>query len=366
MSIEQQKPIIGFTSGDLNGIGIELIIKTLGDNRILDQCTPVIFSSNKCINFYRKFITEPNFIFNPTKDLTRLNNKQVNIFNCWDEDVAINPGLLNDTGGKYARLSLQAAVKALKEVQIHGLITAPIHKKNIQSADFNYSGHTPYLKAEFALNDVVMLLVASNMRVAVVTEHVPVKDIATYITKEAILSKLKILNNSLKRDFGIEKPRIAVLGLNPHAGDEGLVGDEEQKIIKPAIKEAKEKGCLAFGTYSADAFFARGQYNQFDAVLAMYHDQGLIPFKSLAIGEGVNFTAGMPAVRTSPDHGTAFDIAGKNIADVSSFIAAIFECINIIKRRAAYDENHSNPLRKMSNVIIANAADEAIEVTDEE
>lgn len=366
MSIEQQKPIIGFTSGDLNGIGIELIIKTLSDNRLLEQCIPVVFASNKCINFYRKFMPEINFSFQPLKDFNRITGKQVNIFNCWDEEVAINPGALNDTGGRYAKLSLQVAVKALKELQIHGLVTAPIHKKNIQAADFNFSGHTPYLKAEFGLHDVVMLLTASNIRVAIVTEHVPVKDVASLITKEAILSKLYILNNSLKRDFSIEKPRIAVLGLNPHAGDEGLIGDEEIKIIKPAIQEAKEKGCLAFGTYSADAFFARGQYQLFDAVLAMYHDQGLIPFKSLAIGEGVNFTAGMPVVRTSPDHGTAFDIAGKNIADSSSFIAATFECIDIIKRRAVYDEIHSNPLRKMSNVIIANAADEAIEVNDEE
>ena len=366
MSNEQQKPVIGFTSGDLNGIGVELVIKTLSDSRILDQCIPVIFASNKCINFYRKFLPDINFNFQPVNDLTRLNNKQVNIFNCWNEDVTITPGMLNDIGGKYARLSLQFAVKALKDVQIHGLVTSPIHKKNIQSADFNYSGHTPYLKAEFGLKDVVMLMAASNMRVAVVTEHVPVKDVAPLIIKEAILSKLRILNNSLKRDFSIEKPRIALLGLNPHAGDEGLVGDEEQNIIKPAIEEAKEKGCLAFGPYSSDAFFARAQYNSFDAVLAMYHDQGLIPFKSLAIGEGINFTAGMPVVRTSPDHGTAFDIAGKNIADAASFITATFECIDIIKRRALYDENHSNPLRKMSNVLIANAADEAIEVNENE
>ena len=226
------------------------------------------------------------------------------------------------------------------------MVTAPIHKKNIQSADFNYTGHTPYLKSEFNLNDVVMLMTASNIRVALVTEHVPVKDVATFITKENILSKIYILHKSLQRDFAIEKPRIAVLGLNPHAGDEGLVGDEEIKIIKPAIKEAKEKGILVFGAYSADAFFARAQYESFDAVLAMYHDQGLIPFKSLALGEGINFTAGMPAVRTSPDHGTAFDIAGKNKADASSFLAATFECIDIINRRAIYDENHSNPCAK--------------------
>jgi 4-hydroxythreonine-4-phosphate dehydrogenase len=365
MSIEQQKPLIGFTCGDLNGIGIELIIKTLSDNRIFEQCIPVVFASNKSINFYRKSLPEINFTYQAVKDFSRISYKQVNIFNCWEEEVVINAGQLNETGGKYAKLALQAAVKALKAGQINGLITAPIHKKNIQSTDFNYSGHTPYLKSEFGLNDVLMLMTASNLRVALVTEHVPVKDIAVNITKENILSKLGILNRSLERDFGIEKPRIAVLGLNPHGGDEGLIGNEEQTMIKPAIREAKDKGILAFGTYSADAFFARGQYQSFSAVLAMYHDQGLIPFKSLAIGEGVNFTAGMPVVRTSPDHGTAFDIAGKGNADASSFLAATFECIDIIKRRAAYDENRSNPLRKMSNIIIANAADEAIEVSEE-
>ena len=365
MNAEQQKPIIGFTSGDLNGIGIELIIKALSDNRIFDQCTPVVFASNKSINFYRKSLPEINFSYQAVKDFSKVNGKQINVFNCWEEEVVINAGTLNDIGGKYARLSLQSAVKALKESQIHGLVTAPIHKKNIQSADFNYTGHTPYLQSEFNLNDVVMLMTASNIRVALVTEHVPVKDIASFITKENILSKIYILHKSLQRDFLIEKPRIAVLGLNPHAGDEGLIGEEEINIIKPAIKEAREKGILVFGTYSADAFFARAQYESFDAVLAMYHDQGLIPFKSLALGEGINFTAGMPAVRTSPDHGTAFDIAGKNKADASSFLAATFECIDIINRRATYDENHSNPLRKMSNMLIENAADEAIETSDE-
>jgi 4-hydroxythreonine-4-phosphate dehydrogenase len=365
MGNEQQKPVIGFTCGDLNGIGIELIIKTLSDNRIFDQCTPVVFASNKSINFYRKSLPEINFTYQATRDFSRLSFKQVNIYNCWDEEVIINAGQLNDTGGKYAKISLQHAVRSLKEGQIQGLVTAPLHKKNIQSADFTYTGHTPYLKAEFGLNDVLMLMCAVNLRVALVTEHVAVQAVANLISKESISSKLNILNGCLRRDFGIEKPRIAVLGLNPHAGDEGLVGTEEQTVIKPAIKESKEKGMQVFGPYSADAFFARGHFQSFDAVLAMYHDQGLIPFKSLAIGEGVNFTAGMPAVRTSPDHGTAFDIAGKGKADPSSFHAATFECIDIIKRRALYDENHSNPLRKMSNVIIANAPDETIEVGEE-
>lgn len=366
MNNEQAKPLIGFTCGDINGIGIEIIIKALSDSRMLEQCTPVVFASNKSINFYRKSMPDLNFSYQALKDFSKISYKQLNVFNCWEEEVMINAGTLNETGGKYARLSLQQAVKALKDGQIHGLVTAPLHKKNIQSPDFNFTGHTPYLKFAFGLNDVLMLMVSSNLRVGLVTEHVAIKDVAANISKEIIVSKLNILNESLKKDFGIEKPRIAVLGLNPHAGDEGLVGNEEQTIIKPAIKEAKDKGMLAFGTYSADAFFARGNYNEFDAVLAMYHDQGLIPFKSLSIGEGVNFTAGLPAIRTSPDHGTAFDIAGKGIADASSFIASIFECIDIIKRRAAYDESHSNPLRKMSNVIIANATDEAIEVSEDE
>jgi len=366
MNTEQSKLLIGFTCGDLNGIGIELIIKTLSDSRILDVCTPVIFASNKSINFYRKSLPDINFAYQSIKDFTRVNYKQLNLLNCWEEEVAINAGQLNETGGRYARISLEQGVHALKEGQIQGLVTAPLHKKNIQSPEFNFTGHTPYLQHAFGLNDVLMLLVAENLRVALVTEHVPVKDIAAHISKEGIVNKLRILNESLRRDFGVDKPKIAVLGLNPHAGDEGLVGNEEQTIIKPAIKEAKDKGILAFGPFSADAFFARGSYQQFDAVLAMYHDQGLIPFKSLAIGEGVNFTAGMPAVRTSPDHGTAFDIAGKGRADISSFVAATFECIDIIKRRAIYDENHSNPLRKMSTAIIANAADEAIEVNEDE
>ena len=361
MSTELQKPLIGFSCGDMNGIGPELIIKTLEDNRILDFCTPVVFQSNKSINFYRKLLPEVNFPFTIIKDLARPNLKQVNVYNCWEEEVAITPGQLNETGGKYAFKSLKAAVEALQNNQVQGLVTAPIHKKNIQSAEFNYSGHTPYLKAAFGADDVVMLLVASNMRVGLVTEHVPVTEIGSHITFDTILRKLQIMNNSLIKDFGIDKPKIAVLGLNPHAGDEGLIGKEEETIIKPAIKEAKNNNLLAFGPYSADAFFARAQYEQFDAVLAMYHDQGLIPFKSLAIGEGVNYTAGLPVIRTSPDHGTAFDIAGKGIADQSSFLAATFECIEIIKRRAIYEENHKNPLRRISARVFANVVDERIE-----
>jgi 4-hydroxythreonine-4-phosphate dehydrogenase len=363
MSNDIQKPVIGFTSGDLNGIGIELIIKTLADHRVLDFCTPVVFASNKTLNFYRKGLGDYNLNYSNTRELNRLNPKQVNLVNCWEEEVAITPGQLTDIGGKYALISLQQAVQALKDGHIQGLVTAPIHKKNIQSEAFNYSGHTPYLKAVFEATDVVMLMVAENMRVGLITEHVPVTEIAKHITRENIIGKLRIIHSSLQKDFGIDKPRIAVLGLNPHAGDEGLIGNEEETIIKPAIKEAKHH-MLVFGPYSADAFFARGQFERFDAVLAMYHDQGLIPFKSLALGEGTNFTAGLPIVRTSPDHGTAFDIAGKNKADHSSFLSAVFECAEIIRKRMGYAEMRQNPLKKMSARMIANAVDEKIEESE--
>jgi 4-hydroxythreonine-4-phosphate dehydrogenase len=354
------KPNIGISCGDLNGIGIELIIKAFSDLRVMEQCTPVIFASNKIINFYRKSIPEVNFNYQSTKELNRLSNKQINVFNCWEEEVTITPGQLNDTGGSYAIKSLLAAADALRQNQIQGLVTAPIHKKNIQSAGFSFTGHTPFLKSFFSATDVAMMLCSGDFRVALVTEHIPVKEVAQYITREAILSKLNIIHQSLVKDFNIEKPKIAVLGLNPHAGDEGLIGKEEEDIIKPAIKEAKHS-MIVTGPYSADAFFARGYHQRFDAVLAMYHDQGLIPFKTLATGEGVNFTAGLPVVRTSPDHGTAFDIAGKNKADASSFLAATFECIDIIRRRHEYEEARKNPLRKMTAEVLANVEDERIE-----
>ncbi len=354
------KPVIGISCGDLNGIGIELIIKTLGDSRILDICTPLIFANNKVINFYRKSVPEINITFTSIKEYNRINHKQVNLFNCWEEEVNITPGILNEIGGKYAVNSLTIAAQALKEGKIDGLVTAPIHKNNIQSQQFSFTGHTPYLKNLFGAADVAMFMIAENIKVALLTEHVAVKDIAQYITRENIISKLQVINNSLKRDFNITKPRIAVLALNPHAGDEGLIGKEEEEIIKPAVKEAKQRDIFCFGPYPADAFFARGQYEKFDAVLAMYHDQGLIPFKSLAIGEGVNFTAGIKGVRTSPDHGVAFDIAGKGKADEASFREAIFKCVDIINGRREFDENYKNPLKKISAGMLARAVDEKI------
>jgi len=359
-TFSDNRPIIGISCGDINGIGIEIIIKTISDNRILDICTPVIFGNNKVLNFYRKSLADSNINFTTAKDLGRINNKQLNLYNCWEEEVVINPGILNDIGGKYAVKSLTAAGQALKENKIDGLVTAPLHKSNTQSDSFNFTGHTPYLKNLFGAADVAMFMIAENMRVALLTEHVPVNEIAKKINKDNIISKLQIINNSLKRDFNINKPRIAVLGLNPHAGDEGLIGKEEEDIIKPAVKEAKNRDIFCFGPYPADGFFARGHYEKFDAVLAMYHDQGLIPFKSLAIGEGVNYTAGLPGVRTSPDHGTAFDIAGQGKADESSFREAIYKCVDIINGRREYDEQHKNPLDKKSSVITANMVDERI------
>jgi len=341
------KPVIGITVGDINSIGAELIIKTFADNRMLEFCTPVIFASNKTINFYRKLMNENNFNYQSLKEFSRLNHKQVNVFNCWEEEVQITPGILNETGGKYAARSLEVAIECLKNGDIDGLVTAPIHKKNIQSEQFHYTGHTPYLRDAFEAKDVLMFMTADNMRVGLLTEHVPIKDVAEYVTRENILAKLAMMRDSLIKDFGIDQPRIAVLGLNPHAGDDGLIGEEELREIIPAINQAKNNGILCFGPYSADAFFARNMYSNFDGVLAMYHDQGLIPFKSLATGEGINFTAGLPVVRTSPDHGTAFDIAGKNLADHFSFRQAIFTCLDIIEKREIYEENTQNPLKKI-------------------
>lgn len=325
---------------------------------MLDFFTPVVFASNKVINFYRKILPEINFNFSSIKDFNKINPKQVNIYNCWEEEIVITPGELNEIGGTYAIKSLKAATQALKNGQINGIVTLPIHKKNVHSSEFPYTGHTPFFKDFFEQKDVVMLLAAADFRVGLVTEHVAVKDIAGNITKENILSKINILHASLKRDFNIDKPKIAVLALNPHAGDEGLIGSEEIEIIRPAVVEAKHHNMIVMGPYSADAFFARGYQNRFDAVLAMYHDQGLIPLKSLAFGEGINYTAGLPFVRTSPDHGTALDIAGKDKADPASFTAAIFGALDILKNQHFYDENRKNPLKRMSDKVVSSGPDE--------
>lgn len=346
MQTTNEKPVIGITTGDLNGIGLELIIKTFSDNRMLELCTPVIFASNKVINYYRRLTVDTQFAFASTKDMTKLNPKQVNIFNCWEEEVPLQPGTLTDIAGKYAVRSLMVATQCLKDKELDALVTAPIHKSNTHTVDFPYTGHTPFFKEKFGAKDVLMLLYNNQLRVALATEHVPVANVSAMITKELLHSKITILRDTLIRDFGIDKPRIAVLGLNPHAGDGGQIGNEEQTIIKPAIEAFQQNGHLVFGPYSADAFFARGSYTQFDGILAMYHDQGLVPFKTLAQGEGVNYTAGLPVIRTSPDHGTAFDIAGKNIADPSSFREAVYQALDLLKQRAEYAIYTANPLRR--------------------
>ncbi len=339
----EQKPIIGLTTGDINGIGLELIIKTFSNKSLFDYCTPVLFASNKVLNFYTKTIND-QFKYSSVKDWNQLNNKMLNVYTCWQEDVNVEPGKLTSEGGKYAVRSLEVAVQCLKDNQIDALLTAPIHKSNVQGANFNYSGHTPYLKAQFNAEDVAMMLCTEFLKVAVLTEHVPVCELSKYITNQAIVSKVEIINKSLIEDFGIEKPKIAILSLNPHASDEGLIGKEENEIISPAIEQLRQKNILAFGPYAADGFFARHAYKQFDCVLAMYHDQGLIPFKILDMDQGVNFTAGLSIVRTSPDHGTAFDIAGKNLADNSSYLHALYSCIDILQSRRGYRENTKNKL----------------------
>lgn len=340
------KPVIGITCGDLNGIGLELIVKIFSDHRMLDFCTPVIFASNRSINFYRKTVADHPFNFASIKSIEQVNPKQVNVFNCWEEEVEINPGQLTDNGGKYAVTSLLTATQCLKEGQIDAIVTAPIHKKNTQLPEFNYTGHTPFFKDKFEAKDVVMLLYNNDFRVGLVTEHIALSAVASTITTDMIVKKATILNNALIKDFGIAKPKIAVLGLNPHAGDQGLIGTEEQTLIIPAVEQLKTSGLLAFGPYSADGFFAQHQYQKYDAVLAMYHDQGLIPFKSLNSGEGVNYTCGLSVVRTSPDHGTAFDIAGKNLASPSSMREAIYQAIDILAQREEYATNTANPLKR--------------------
>ncbi len=346
MHINTEKPVIGITTGDLNGIGTEVIIKTFSDNRILDLCTPVIFTSNKVINFYRKLSAEITLNFTSTRDLTKLNPKQVNVFTCWEDDVPIQPGVLTDIGGKYAVRSLMVATQCLKDGQLDAIVTAPIHKSNTNLPDFPYTGHTPFFKEKFGAKDVLMILYSGALRVALATEHIPISKVSGAITKELLLNKIQILKETLIKDFGVDKPRIAVLGLNPHAGDDGQIGTEEQTIIRPLIESYRQKDAMVFGPYSADAFFANGSYTQFDAVLAMYHDQGLVGFKTLANGGGVNFTAGLPIIRTSPDHGTAFDIAGKDIADPSSFREAVFQALDLLRQRNQYADNTANPMRR--------------------
>jgi 4-hydroxythreonine-4-phosphate dehydrogenase len=336
---------IGISIGDVNGIGLEIIIKTLAESMIYNYCTPIVYGHTKVASFYRRVTETSELNFNVIDHPSNAQPKRANMINCWEEDVRIEPGVANKEVGKFAFLSLERATADLINGDIDALVTAPINKDTIQSEDFNFPGHTEYLQERDGAEESLMFLVSDTLKVGVVTGHIPVTKVSESITTEKILAKLKLMNNSLRNDFWIRKPKIAVLGLNPHASDNGLIGDEEQTKIIPAIEEARANDILAFGPYAADGFFANATYMQFDAVLAMYHDQGLIPFKQIAFESGVNFTAGLKFVRTSPDHGTAYDIAGKNIASDVSFREAIFTALHIAKHRIEGLELNENPLQ---------------------
>ncbi|MBO4371071.1 MAG: 4-hydroxythreonine-4-phosphate dehydrogenase PdxA [Paludibacteraceae bacterium] len=328
-----EKIKIGITHGDINGIGYEVILKTLEDNRILDCCVPIVYGSPKAAAYHRKQL-ELNGNLNLISDANDASDKRSNIINCCDSELKVDLGQSTEMAGTAAFEALERATLDLKEGKIDAIVTAPINKQNIQSDSFHFPGHTEYLEQIFGKKgDALMLLANDKLRVAVVTGHIPLSKVASSLTTEGILKKIRQLNHSLKTDFGIRKPRIAVLGLNPHAGDNGVIGEEEKTIIRPAIQSALNEGIVCIGPLPADGFFGSDNYLKYDGILAMYHDQGLIPFKTLAMTNGVNFTAGLPIVRTSPDHGTAYDKAGQNIADESSFRAALFMAIDIVKNR---------------------------------
>lgn len=333
-----RKLIVGITQGDGNGIGYEVIIKALADERMLEFCTPVIYGSSKILGFYRKHIHDiENFNTHVISSAKDVHPKRINIVNCLPENVFVEPGQSTPESAKSAMTSLSRAVEDVKAGYIDVLVTAPINKRAMSSEGFGYTGHTEYLEKEFGVDEVAMIMVCDRLKVGVLTGHISLKDVPSQITTEKILKKLRLMKASLQRDFGVDAPKIAVLGLNPHCGDGGLLGDEEQQIILPAIKAANDEGIMAFGPYSSDGFFGLGNYAKFDAVLAMYHDQGLTPFKALAFEDGVNYTAGLPIVRTSPDHGTAYEMAGRDMADPRSMKAAIYAAIDIFNNRADYD-----------------------------
>lgn len=339
---------VGITQGDINGIGYEVIIKTLMDSRVEEFCTTVVYGSPKVAAYHRKALNVENFSFNQIKDADEANPKRASIINCMDDNVRVELGKPTEYGGQGSLLALQAAIADLKAGKIDVLVTAPINKHNIQSAEFRFPGHTEYLANAFSVKEVLMLLVSETLKVGVVTGHVPLSQVPSLVTRDAILTKLRLLNRSMVEDFGIHRPRIAVLGLNPHAGDQGVIGLEERDIIIPAIKQANEEGIVAVGPYASDGFFGSDSFVRFDAVLAMYHDQGLSPFKVINFDTGVNFTAGLPVIRTSPDHGTAYDLAGKNVANPNSFRQALYLAVDLFKNRQIHRELTANPLKSVN------------------
>ncbi|WP_300433741.1 4-hydroxythreonine-4-phosphate dehydrogenase PdxA [Christiangramia sp.] len=340
---------LGISIGDLNGIGSEIVLKTFDDSRMLDFCTPIIFASSKILNFLKKHY-QLSMHFQGIDHPSNAIDGKVNVVNVWKENVNINFGEEDLKIGNYAFRSLEAAANALKKDEIDVLVTAPINKATIQSEKFNFPGHTDYLAQELG-GESLMFMITDNLKVGLLTDHVALKDIASVITPELIEKKIKTIQKTLKQDFRVQKPRIAVLGINPHSGDNGVIGKEDEEILKPTIQKIRDKGDLVFGPYSADSFFGSKNYKNFDAVVASYHDQGLIPFKTLSFGMGVNFTAGLKKVRTSPDHGTAFEIAGKNEANINSFKEAVFKAIEIYKAREEYKGLTENPLKKQGRKI---------------
>ena len=341
---ENQNIRVGITHGDFNGIGYEIIIKTFLDKRPLELFTPIVYGSSKIASYYRKTLDLNEVNFNLIKKADYANAKRVNIINCFNEEVKIEIGQSSPVAGEMAFTALEKAIDDLKWDKIDVWVTAPINKKNIQSEKFSFAGHTDYLASKFNTDDHLMLMVNRELRIGILTGHIPIKDVSSNITKELLLKKIRVFNKSLQMDFNIRKPKIALLGLNPHAGDQGLIGNEEAEIIKPAMEELKEEGILTFGPYPADGLFGSSSYKNFDGIMAMYHDQGMLPFKTFAFDTGVNYTAGLPIIRTSPAHGTAFDIAGKNLASPDSFRQAIYLAIDIFRNRKEYEELHNNPL----------------------
>ncbi|UGS23839.1 4-hydroxythreonine-4-phosphate dehydrogenase PdxA [Flavobacterium channae] len=335
--------IVGISIGDLNGIGSEVILKTFEDTRMLELCTPVIFANAKIVSFLRKELNIDIAIHGIDK-IEQLVVGKINVLNVWREGVNLELGKNDDVVGSYAIKSFVAATKALKEGLVDVLVTAPINKYNIQSEEFKFPGHTDYLDKELE-GDALMLMVHDDLRVGLLTDHVPVNEVAKHLNEKLITSKIKTIIQTLIQDFEIEKPKVAVLGLNPHSGDNGVIGQEEEKIIKPALKKLFEAGNMVFGPFPADGFFGSAQYEKYDAVIATYHDQGLIPFKTLSFGNGVNYTAGLNKIRTSPDHGTAYEIAGKKVANHESFKEAVYLAIDIFKKRNDYQELVKNPLK---------------------
>jgi 4-hydroxythreonine-4-phosphate dehydrogenase len=339
---------IGISIGDINGIGLEVILKTLDDERITQLCTPVIYGSSKVISYHKNIVNISDFGINSIRDASQIKLGEINVINCWQDNVRITLGKATEEGGKYAYISLDRAVDDLNAGLIGALVTAPINKHAMQMAGFPHTGHTEFLAAKAGVQDSLMMLVNAELRVALATNHIPISEISKKLNKEVVLRKIAMLNQALRMDFGIERPKIAVLGLNPHAGDGGNIGKEELQFILPAIHEAKNKGIFAIGPYPADGFFGSGNYQHFDGILAMYHDQGLVAFKTLSFESGVNYTAGLPFIRTSPDHGTAYNITGQNKASADSFREALFMAIEIVQKRADFREMYANPLNPVN------------------